>query len=115
MFLLKTGSTNSYKKSHELYHKFDEDHEYVVLLNVEWIFTKLLTEMRKPEVEKKRIIENLTSELCWGNSNCQYSLKYFHTVATDNYLEICKVTKTDSFWQLKVWKSHLALEKEISK
>ena len=53
MFLQKTGSTNSYKILHELCHKFDEDHEYVVLLYVEWIFTKLLTEMRKPEVEKK--------------------------------------------------------------
>jgi hypothetical protein len=25
--------------------------------------------MRKPEVEKKANIENLTSELCWWNSN----------------------------------------------
>ena len=53
MFLLKTGSTKSYKKTHELYRKFDEDHEYVVLLCVEWIFTELQTEMRKPKVEKK--------------------------------------------------------------
>jgi hypothetical protein len=30
-----------------------EDHEYVVLLYLEWIFTELLTEMWKPEVEKK--------------------------------------------------------------
>jgi hypothetical protein len=42
-----------WKKKHELYHKFDEDHEYVVLLCVELIFTELLTEMRKPEVAKK--------------------------------------------------------------
>jgi hypothetical protein len=40
-------------KKHELYHIFDEDHEYVVFLCVELIFTELLTEMRKPEVEKK--------------------------------------------------------------
>jgi hypothetical protein len=40
-----------------------------------WLFTtpdqyllKLLAEMRKPEVEKKHIKKNLTSELCWGNS-----------------------------------------------
>jgi hypothetical protein len=51
--ILKTGSTKTYKKKHELYHKFDEDHEYVVLLVLEWIFTELLTEMSKPEVEKK--------------------------------------------------------------
>ncbi len=40
------------KKQHELYHKFDEDHEYVVLLLLELIFTELLSEMSKPEVEK---------------------------------------------------------------
>jgi hypothetical protein len=42
-----------YKTKHELYQKFDEDHEYVVSFYVEWIFTELLTEKRKPEVEKK--------------------------------------------------------------
>jgi hypothetical protein len=42
-----------YKNKHELYEKFDEGHEYVVLLCVRWIFTELLIEMRKPEVEKK--------------------------------------------------------------
>jgi hypothetical protein len=41
------------KKKHELYHKFDENYEYVALLCFKWIFTELLTEMRKPEVEKK--------------------------------------------------------------
>ncbi len=41
----------STKKKHELYQTFDEDHEYVVLLCARRIFTKLLTEMRKPEVE----------------------------------------------------------------
>jgi hypothetical protein len=30
--------------------------------------------MSKPEVEKKAIIENLTSELCCWNSNRQFSL-----------------------------------------
>jgi hypothetical protein len=30
--------------------------------------------MSKPEVEKKAILENLTSELCWGNNNRQLSL-----------------------------------------
>jgi hypothetical protein len=33
--IFETGSTKSYKKIHELYHKFNEDHEYVVLLYVE--------------------------------------------------------------------------------
>jgi hypothetical protein len=32
--ILETGSTRTYKKEHELYDKFDEDHEYVVLLCV---------------------------------------------------------------------------------
>jgi hypothetical protein len=41
------------QKKHELYHKFDEDHEYVVLLCVKSIFTEIMTEMSKPEVEKK--------------------------------------------------------------
>ena len=57
--ILKTGSTNTDQLKHELYHKFDEDHEYVVVLGVEWIFTELLTEMSKPEVEKKAIIERV--------------------------------------------------------
>jgi hypothetical protein len=30
--------------------------------------------MGKPEVEKKLIFKNLTSELCWGNSYRQLSL-----------------------------------------
>jgi hypothetical protein len=47
-----------HKTKHELYQKFDEDHEYVVLLCVGWIFTELLSEMRKPEVEKKAIFQN---------------------------------------------------------
>jgi hypothetical protein len=50
---IKTGSTAYVEKKRELYHKFDEDHEYVVILCVECIFTELLTEKRKPEVEKK--------------------------------------------------------------
>jgi hypothetical protein len=33
-----------------------------------------MTEMSKPEVEKKAIFENLTSELCCWNSNRQLSL-----------------------------------------
>jgi hypothetical protein len=33
--ILKAGSTKTHKKKHELYHKFDEDHEYVVIFNVE--------------------------------------------------------------------------------
>ena len=44
------------KKKHENYHKFDKDHEYVVILFVKWIFTELLTEMSKPEVEIKNQI-----------------------------------------------------------
>jgi hypothetical protein len=36
--------------------------------------------MRKPEVEKKANIENLTSELCWWNSNRQFSLLIFHII-----------------------------------
>ncbi len=55
--IFETGSTRTYKWKHELYHKFDENHEYVVFLCVKWIFTELLTEMRKPEVEKKHIIK----------------------------------------------------------
>jgi hypothetical protein len=31
--------------------------------------------MRKPEVEKKAKIDNLTSELCWRNSYRQLPLK----------------------------------------
>jgi hypothetical protein len=53
--ILETRSTRTYKIKHELYHKFDEDHEYVVFLCVGWIFTELLTGMGKPEVEQKRI------------------------------------------------------------
>jgi hypothetical protein len=33
--------------------------------------------MRKPEVEKNAIFENLTSELCWGNSYRELSLKNY--------------------------------------
>jgi hypothetical protein len=43
--------------------------------------------MRKPEVEKKANIEQLTSELCWWNSNRQFSLKNFHTLAPDECLK----------------------------
>jgi hypothetical protein len=43
--------------------------------------------MRKPEVEKKHIIKNLTSELCCWNSYRQFSLKKFHTTAADKYLK----------------------------
>jgi hypothetical protein len=35
--------------------------------------------MRKPEVEKKANIENLTSELCCWYSYRQFSLKNFQT------------------------------------
>jgi hypothetical protein len=49
----------SKKQQHELYHKFNEDHEYVVILWVEWIFTELLIEMRKPEVEKKNTLSKV--------------------------------------------------------
>jgi hypothetical protein len=45
------------QKKHELCHKFDEDHEYVVLLCVNWIFTELLTKKRKPEVEKNTLLK----------------------------------------------------------
>jgi hypothetical protein len=51
-------SKNSIQEEH-LLHTSDRfnsrrtDHEYVVLLLLEWIFTELLTEMSKPEVEKK--------------------------------------------------------------
>jgi hypothetical protein len=48
---------------------------------------KLLTEMRRPEVEKKHIIENLTNELCWWNSYRQFSLKNFHKTAADKFLK----------------------------
>lgn len=40
-------------KKHEIDPKFDDNHEYVVLLCVKRILTEILTEMRKPEVEKK--------------------------------------------------------------
>jgi hypothetical protein len=43
--------------------------------------------MRKPEVEKKANIENLTSELCWWNRYRQFSLKYFHAIAADKRLK----------------------------
>jgi hypothetical protein len=44
--------------------------------------------MSKPEVEKTHvIIKNLTSELCWWNSNRQFSLKNFHTTAADKCLK----------------------------
>jgi hypothetical protein len=43
--------------------------------------------MRKPEVEKKAIIENFTSELCWRNSYRQFPLKNFHTAAADKCLK----------------------------
>jgi hypothetical protein len=32
--IFETGSTKTHKTKHELYHKFDEDHEYVVFLCV---------------------------------------------------------------------------------
>jgi hypothetical protein len=43
--------------------------------------------MRKPEVEKKAIIENFTSELCWWNSYSQFSQKNFHTIAANKCLK----------------------------
>jgi hypothetical protein len=43
--------------------------------------------MRKPEVEKKAIIENLTSELCCCNSYRQFSLKNFLATAADKCLK----------------------------
>jgi hypothetical protein len=45
-----------------------------------------MTEIRKPEVEKKRIIKNLTSELCWWNSYRQFSQTNFHTTTSDKCL-----------------------------
>jgi hypothetical protein len=69
----------------------------VVLLCVECIFTELLTEMRKPEVEKKAIIEKLTSELCCCNSYRQFSLKNFLATAADKCLRDLLSTETDCF------------------
>jgi hypothetical protein len=43
--------------------------------------------MTKPEVEKKAIIENFTSELCWRNSYRQFPLQNFHTTAADKCLK----------------------------
>jgi hypothetical protein len=43
--------------------------------------------MSKPEVEKKHIFKNLTSELCWWNRNRQFPLNNFHTRAADKCLK----------------------------
>jgi hypothetical protein len=43
--------------------------------------------MRKPEVEKKAVIENLTSELCCCNSYSKFSLKNFLATAADKCLK----------------------------
>jgi hypothetical protein len=43
--------------------------------------------MSKPEVEKKHIIENLTSELCLRKSYRPISLKNSHTTAADKCLK----------------------------
>ncbi len=58
--------------------------------------------MRRPEVEKKHIIENLTNELCWWNSYRQFSLKNFHKTAADKFLKRFAKYWNWLFWQLKM-------------
>jgi hypothetical protein len=48
--------------------------------------------MRKPEVEKKHIIKNLTSELCCYKKSSQLSLKITSHNNWDNTFKDMKVT-----------------------
>jgi hypothetical protein len=87
--ILETGSTRTYKNEHELYYKFDEDHEYVVLLCVRRIFTELLTEIRKSEVEKKTHDYKIQQVSFVAEIKTDISLPKFPNSSSEKFRQTC--------------------------